>query len=124
MSLSSDGSHDPRPVAADFPHPDRGEAALDLRATSTSRLSVVANQLLEAIGSASIFDPDVPDLIRREYAIRQELGRRDVLMMQSVVWATTEPAETAPSPPPPTRLNTVKTRNGRGGPGGPGDWDD
>jgi hypothetical protein len=124
MSLSSDGIHDPRPVVADLPRPDRGDAALDLRATSTSRLLVVANQLLEAICSASIFEPEVPDLIRREYAIRQELGRRDVLMMQSVVWATTEPPDTAPSPPPPMRLNRVKTRNGRGGPGGPGDWDD
>ena len=124
MSLSSEGIHNPQPVATDPPQPVHGGAELDLRATSTNQLVITANLLQEEIRSANIFDPEVPDLIRREYGIRQELGRRDVLLMQSVVWATAESKEIPLRPPEPTLVNTIKTRNGRGGPGGPGDWDD
>ncbi len=103
--------------------PDLDAPDFDVRAASAARLVRSAVFLDAAITAANILDPRVPALIRRAYSIRQELGRRDVLLLQGS-WATVEPTDLPARTVGQPWLSAIKTRNGRGGPGGPGDWDD
>jgi len=124
MSQPAEVTHNPVDVAPSAPESDRSALEFDVRTASARQLLVTASILEDAICAANILDPIVPELVRREYWIRQELGRRDVLLMQGSVWATAEPAETPLRLAGDALLHAVRTRNGRGGPGGPGDWDD
>jgi len=124
MSHSEEASRGRLAVAPSDPESVESVLDFDVRSASSRHLINAADLLEDAICAAGILDPVVPELIRREYCIRQELGRRDVLLMQGTLWATTEPAATPLRIAGQALINAVRTRNGRGGPGGPGDWDD
>jgi hypothetical protein len=124
MSHSSEATHQ----HLDFPRPgleaDPSAPDFDVRTASSSQLVMSAHALADAIRAANILDPMVPDLVRREAHIREELSRRDVLLMQGSLWTSNEPTDESSRSARQALVHRVRTRNGRGGPGGPGDWDD
>jgi hypothetical protein len=125
MSNSSDGIDTTLSVVGPSPElvlSSSEPAELDVRAATASELITELTRLEDISCAVNISDPNLPELRRRERAIRQEIGRREVLLMQGILWS--DAPSTASKVAGRALICAVHSRNGRGGPGGPGDWDD
>ncbi len=110
------------PAGACTPPPLAIDPLLDVRTASANRLITEVIHVEDLLGVVDVDDVTIVDLIRHEQSIREELGRRETLLTNSLRWAT---ESSTPVSRPAGRAWPRAARAGnRSGRSGPGRWDD